>query len=63
MLSKHNMERKVKQAAPDTRTIDIQDEYSLEFWAREFNVSRAKLKAAVLLVGDTARDVRREVKK
>jgi hypothetical protein len=57
------MERKVKPSAPDTRTIDINDEYALEFWSKEFNVSRSKLKAAITVAGDAAGDVRRELKK
>ena len=57
------MERKLKTSLPDTRSIDINDEYALEFWAREFNVTLTKLKAAVVAAGTNAPDVKRWLKK
>jgi hypothetical protein len=57
------MERKIKPSAVDTRTVDVEDDYALDFWAREFNVSQDKLKAAVLIAGNAAPDVKRELKK
>jgi len=57
------MERKLKSRAEDTRSVDIDDAYTLDFWAREFNVSKDKLKAAVLVAGNSAPDVKRELKK
>jgi len=57
------MERKLKLRAEDTRSVDIDDAYTLDFWAREFNVSKDKLKAAVLVAGNSAPDVKRELKK
>ena len=57
------MERKVKPSQPDLRTIDISDDYALQFWAKEFNVSERKLIAVIAEVGDSAKDIRRELKK
>ena len=57
------MDRKIKPSAPDTRTIDINDEYALEFWSREFDVTHSKLKAVILAAGEAAADVRRQLKK
>jgi hypothetical protein len=57
------MERKIKPSTADTRSIDIEDEYALDFWSREFNVSESKLKAAVLVAGTAVRDIKRELKK
>ncbi len=57
------MERKLKAKGPDTRTVDINDAYTLDFWAKEFGVSQEKLKAAVLAAGTNAPDVKRELKK
>jgi len=57
------MERKLKSRAENTRSVDIDDAYTLDFWAREFNVSKDKLKAAVLVAGNSAPDVKRELKK
>ena len=57
------MERKIKLKEPDTRSINIDDDYALEFWARELNVSQKKLKAAVQVAGTYVTDVKRELKK
>lgn len=57
------MNRKLKPAQQDTRTVDIEDSYALEFWAKEFNVTREKVKAAVSAAGTAAPDVKRELKK
>jgi len=57
------MERKLKAKAEETRTVDIDDAYTLDFWAKEFNVSKEKLVAAVLAAGNNAPDVKRELKK
>lgn len=55
--------RKLKRAKADTRSVDVDDAYALEFWASEFDVSHEKLKAAVLAAGTDARNVRRELNK
>jgi hypothetical protein len=57
------MIRKVKKSNPDTRSVDIDDSYSLEYWTKEFGVSVNKLKAAVLSAGSEAPNVRRELNK
>jgi len=57
------MDRKLKPKESDTRSINIHDDYALDFWARELNVSQKKLKAAVLLAGTAVPDVKRELKK
>jgi predicted GH43/DUF377 family glycosyl hydrolase len=57
------MERKLKPRAEDTRTVDIDDTYTLDFWAKEFNVSKEKLKAAVMVAGNSVPDVKRKLKK
>jgi hypothetical protein len=57
------MERKLKPREPETRSIDIDDEYALDYWARELKVSQTKLKNAVLAAGSAADDVKRELKK
>ncbi|MGZ3822874.1 MAG: DUF3606 domain-containing protein [Mucilaginibacter sp.] len=56
------MNGKLKMKEPDTRSIDIDDSYALEFWTRELNVSPTKLKAIVMIAGTTAADVKRELK-
>ena len=57
------MDRKLKPKGPDTRSINIHDDYALEFWARELNVSEKKLLEAVRIAGPAATDVKRELKK
>ena len=57
------MERKLKPKGQDTRTVDIEDAYTLDFWAKEFGVFLEKLTAAVLIAGSSAPDVKRELKK
>jgi hypothetical protein len=63
LLSENRMERKLKPKAEDTRTVEIDDAYTLEFWSGEFNVSNRKLKSAVIAVGTNADDVKRALKK
>jgi len=57
------MNRKVKLKGPDTRSVDVEDDYALEFWTRELNVSMHKLKEAVQAAGTAVHDVKRELHK
>ena len=57
------MSRKIKSSSADERSIDMEDEYAIDFWTRELSVTQAKLKAAVQVVGTSVTDVRRELKK
>jgi hypothetical protein len=57
------MSRKIKASSNDARSIDMEDEYAVDFWTRELSVTETKLKAAVKLVGTSVIDVRRELKK
>ncbi len=45
------------------RSIDIDDEYALDYWSKELDVSQQKLKSAVQVAGSAAPDVKRELKK
>jgi len=57
------MIRKAKLKEPDTRSVDIEDDYALEFWTRELNTSGPKLKAAVRAAGTSVPDVKRALNK
>ena len=57
------MNRKVKKSSADSRSVDIDDEYALDFWARELSVTEVRLKAAVLVAGTALPDVKRELTK
>jgi hypothetical protein len=56
------MERKLKPPAADGRSIDIEDDYALDFWSRAFGVSAEKIKVAVKAVGNSAIAVQKELK-
>jgi hypothetical protein len=62
-LLANRMEQRLIPKAADTRTVDIDDAYTLNFCAKEFNVTKEKLKIAVLAAGTNAPDVKRELKK
>jgi hypothetical protein len=55
------MNRRLKKSATDSRSVDIDDDYALEFWAQEFCVTQIRLKAAVLAVGTGVPEVKREL--
>jgi hypothetical protein len=55
------MNRKVKKSGADSRSVDIDDEYALDFWAKELGVTQVRLKAAVLAAGTGVPDVKREL--
>ncbi len=55
------MNRRFKISTPDERSIDIDDEYALEMWSRDLNVTTAKLKAAIQLAGTAVDDVRKQL--
>ncbi|MCJ8212072.1 DUF3606 domain-containing protein [Mucilaginibacter sp. RS28] len=55
------MNRRFRISTPDERTIDINDEYAMEMWSRELNVTTAKLKAAIQLVGTAVDAVRKQL--
>jgi predicted DNA-binding protein YlxM (UPF0122 family) len=55
--------RKLKSKESDSRSINIDDDYALDFWAKELNVSKKKIKDAVSIAGNSVSDVKRELKK
>ncbi|MET3979754.1 hypothetical protein ABIB62_002344 [Mucilaginibacter sp. UYP25] len=57
------MARKRAKTTQDTRTVDIEDQYALDFWTQQLGVTELKLKAAVKIVGSAFPAVRRELKK
>jgi hypothetical protein len=46
-----------------SKTIDVRQEYELQYWARAFGVGREDLLAAVAAVGSDARAVSRQLGK
>jgi hypothetical protein len=57
------MIRKVKKSSADNRSVDINDEYALDFWSKELGVTRVRLQAAVRAAGTSVPDVKRELTK
>jgi hypothetical protein len=57
------MESKIKERAHDTRTVDVADDYAIDYWTLELNTTKSKLLAAVAEVGDSFEDVKRHLKK
>lgn len=55
------MNRRFKTRTPDDRSIDIDDEYALEMWSRELNVTTTRLKAAIRAAGAVVDDVRKQL--
>lgn len=47
---------------PDSRRINIDQEYEVRYWASELNVSPEKLRDAVKAVGTSAEAVRKYLK-
>jgi hypothetical protein len=57
------MENKKKVPAADTRTVDTDDDYAVEYWIQELSTTKVKLIAAVAEVGDSFEAVKRQLKK
>jgi hypothetical protein len=55
------MNRKIKKSTADSRSVDINDEYAMDFWTKELGVTPAKLKAAVFAAGTGVPDIKREL--
>jgi hypothetical protein len=57
------METKKRGLAADTRSVDINDDYAVDYWTQELNTTKSKLLAAVAEVGDAFEAVKRQLKK
>jgi hypothetical protein len=57
------MDNKTKTSSPDSRRINMEEDYEVEYWTTILDVTRAKLKAAVNAVGTSAAAVRKYLKK
>jgi hypothetical protein len=47
------MENKRKSPLADTRSVDTNDDYAVDYWTQELNTTKGKLLAAVAEVGDS----------
>ncbi len=57
------MENKRKGPVADTRRVDIDDDYAIDYWTLELNTTKGKLLAAVTEVGDNFEAVKKQLKK
>jgi len=57
------METKSKGPIIDTRSVDINDDYAVDYWTQELNTTKGKLLAAVAEVGDSFEAVKKQLKK
>ena len=57
------MENKKRGVVIDTRTVNIDDDYAVEYWTRQLNTTQAKLLAAVNEVGNDYAEVKKQLKK
>lgn len=57
------MENKRKGPVADTRSVDMNDDYTVDYWIQELNTTKVKLLAAVAEVGDSFEAVKRQLKK
>ena len=55
------MSRKKLYRLPDKRSIDLEDEYQLDYWANQLGVSRQKLLLTIKKTGTMADDVKRNL--
>ena len=57
------MDDKTKTGSPDSKLINVNENYEVEYWTKELGVSKEKLKEAVEAVGTFAAAVREYLSK
>lgn len=57
------MDSKDKVGSPDRDRVNVHETYELNYWSEKFKVTHDELKAAVLEVGTSAKDVEAYLKK
>jgi hypothetical protein len=57
------MDDKTKTGSPDSKLINVNENYEVEYWTKELGCSKEKLKEAVDAVGTSAAAVREYLKK
>ena len=51
-----------KREPQDRRTINLNEDWEVEYWSKKFNVTAEKLRAAVNAHGNSATEVRKQLK-
>jgi hypothetical protein len=57
------MENKRKTMSVDSRSVDISDDYAIDYWILELNTTKTKLLAAVAEVGDAIAAVKKQLRR
>jgi hypothetical protein len=57
------MDNTKKTGTPDSKTINLNEDYEVAYWTKELGVSKAKLAEAVAAVGKSAAAVRKHLNK
>jgi hypothetical protein len=57
------MDDKTKIGSPDSKLINVNENYEVEYWTKELGITKDKLKEAVTAVGTSAAAVREYLKK
>ncbi|MFD0751887.1 DUF3606 domain-containing protein [Mucilaginibacter calamicampi] len=52
------MDNTLKTGAPDSKTINLKEEYEVKYWKKELNASKEDLEEAVEAVGKSVEKVR-----
>lgn len=54
---------KTKRGPADAKRINVNEDYEVQYWTKEFGVSEEQLRAAIKRVGVMADDVRAELRR
>lgn len=57
------MENKKRGIIEDMRTVDLTDDYTVEYWTQELRTTKAKITAAIVEVGDVCEAVKKQLKR
>lgn len=57
------MDNTKKTGTPDSKTINLTEDYEVAYWTKELGVSKAKLADVVAAVGKSAETVREHLNK
>ena len=57
------MDNTKKTGSPDSKTINLSEDYEVAYWTKEFGISKKELSEAVAAAGKSAEAVRKHLKK
>jgi hypothetical protein len=57
------MDDKTKKGSPDSKFINVNEDYEVEYWTKELNINKQELLAAVKAAGTSVAAVKEHLKK